>query len=211
MGVRQEKIKVIYNAVDLLIKVPARQKPAVPTIVHSNRLTPWKGVAMLIKIVAKLKQRYPDIVFEIIGDGSEKKALQKLAADLNLDKNVIFHGRVSEPYTHQVFARATIFVLNSFYEGFSHAILHAMTVGIPVITTPVGGNPELVQDPSTSSGQATGLLAPYNDEAAWRAAIEKLLADDVLREKLVVNAKESLKKFKWEKTVTETIEVLSSI
>lgn len=205
IGCEPEKVKIIYNAVDFAGPFPAAQEPARPTLVFSGRLTPWKGVSMLIRVVARLKQKYPDIVFEILGIGSEILNLKALTQEFGIEKNINFHGQVSEQETHQIFSRSTIFVLNTNYEGLSHAILHAMAVGIPVITTPVGGNPELIRDGED------GLLAPYNNEEEWFSAIDKLLQDKDLREKFTGKSKEVLEKFKWSELLEKTVEVFNDL
>ncbi len=198
IGVEPGKTKVIYNAVDFLTNFPARQEPVSPTLVFSGRLTPWKGVEMLIKVVADLKQKYPDIIFEILGEGSEFEKLKKLADELGVKDQVKFRGRVSEEESHQVFARSTIFVLNTNYEGLSHAILNALSVGVPIITTPIGGNPEVILD------DENGLLAPYDNFEAWKSAISRLLDDKDLRQKLSVNGRKTLEKFKWDILLQKT-------
>jgi len=205
IGIESQKIQVIYNAVDFLAEPPAWQPPLVPTLVYAGRLTKWKGVSMLIKIVSRLKKHYPSIKFEILGGGPEENSLKLKVKSEKLEENVKFRGRVSEEETHQVFARSTIFVLNTNYEGLPHSVLNAMRVGIPVITTPVGGNPEVIKDGEN------GMLVPYNDESAWLIAIEKLIADQDLQEKFSADGKKSLQKFKWSELLQKTLEVFKNL
>ena len=205
IGVAEEKIHVIYNAVDFLSASCRWRTPQKPTLVYAGRLTPWKGVEMLIRVVAKLKEKNPDIIFEILGEGSEMNSLKPLVKNLKLEENVKFHGRVSEEESHKIFSRSTIFVLNTNYEGLSHAILNAMQIGVPVITTPVGGNPEIIRNGEN------GLLVPYNNESKWTEAIESLLNDNVLQEKFSANGKNMQVKFKWSELIKKTSELLSTI
>ena len=205
IGVRKEKIHVIYNAVDFLGKLPERQKPDFPILVTACRLTPWKGVEMLIRVMARLKDKYPDIKFEILGEGSQEESLKSLVKSSKLEKNVNFRGRVSQSEILSIFAHSTIFVLNTNYEGLSHTILEAMSVGIPVITTPVGGNPELIKD------NENGLLVKYNDEAVWQTAIERLLNEESLQEKFIANSRKVLEKFKWDELLQKTANVFNEL
>ncbi|MFH0852577.1 MAG: glycosyltransferase family 4 protein [bacterium] len=205
IGVSSKKVRVIYNAVDFFGVLPERQMPDSPTLVFSGRLTPWKGVDMLVKIVTRLKTQYPDIIFDVLGSGSELGKLKKLVRELELEKNVRFHGKISEQETHKIFARSTIFVLNTNYEGLSHAILNAMQVGVPVITTPVGGNPELIED------EESGLLVPYNYERAWEKAIRQLLENEDLREKFIVAGKKMAEKFKWGDVIEKTAAIFKDL
>ncbi|MDD4900798.1 MAG: glycosyltransferase [Patescibacteria group bacterium] len=198
IGVDEEKITVIYNAVDFFPAPPKRQVPLNPTLIYAGRLVRWKGVAMLIQAVQALKEKRPNIIFEILGDGPEEARLKKMVGDLGLAKNVIFRGRVSEEESHGIFARSTVFVLNSNYEGMPHSVLNAMRSGLPVITTPIDGNREVVRD-----GQ-NGLLAPYNELEAWVAAINKLLNDQGLQQTFSNNGLEIVKKFKWSEAVEKT-------
>jgi glycosyltransferase involved in cell wall biosynthesis len=78
---------------------------------------------------------------------------------------------------------ADIFALNTNYEGLSHVLLEAMALGTPVVTTPAGGNIELVVNGET------GLLADFNQRAVWLVAIKTLLTDQVLADKIAAQAK----------------------
>jgi glycosyltransferase involved in cell wall biosynthesis len=198
IGVFSGKIHVIYNAVDFFGTVPERAEPLSPIIVFSGRLIVWKGVQMLVELMPRLKEKYPDLIFKIIGDGPEKNKIKP--AD-----GAIFLGRMSEEETQKIMAHSTIFVLNTNYEGLPHSVLNALNVGLPVITTPVGGNPEVIQS------EYNGLLAAYNDKEAWFKAITRLLDDRALRDKFSANGRQTLEKFKWSELVEKTIGVFKSI
>jgi glycosyltransferase involved in cell wall biosynthesis len=205
IGAEPEKISVVYNSIDFLPAPPAWRDPERPILAFAGRLTPWKGVEMLIRILAKIKESYSEIVFEIMGEGPEREKLQKLARELGLEKNVVFHGKVSEEESHKIFARSSVFVLNSNYEGLPHSVLNAMRVGLPVITTPAGGNPEVVENGKN------GLLAPYNSEKEWEESILKILSDGELRQKFSAEGKKTLEKFRWENVLRKTREVFESL
>jgi len=205
IGVAKDKISVIYNSVNFFSEQNQKIKPTAPTLVFAGRLMPWKGVTALLSVVAELKNNFPDIIFEVLGDGPQELYLKEVAKNLSLGKNVNFHGRVSEPESHKIFSRSTIFVLNTNYEGLPHSVLNAMACGLPVITTPVGGNPEVVQDGEN------GLLAPYNDKKAWANAITRLLNDESLQTKFIANGQKTLESFKWDKLVDETVRVINEI
>ncbi|HRY52898.1 MAG TPA: glycosyltransferase [Candidatus Portnoybacteria bacterium] len=205
IGVAKEKITVIYNSVDFFGEQSAKIKPEAPTLVFAGRLMPWKGVEALLYVVAKLKEQWPEIIFEVLGDGPEDKKLKELAHKLKIEPNVKFCGRVSEKDSHIIFARSTIFILNTNYEGLPHSVLNAMRAGLPVITTAVGGNVEVVQ-----SGE-NGLLVPYNDKQAWVSAISRLLGDESLQAKFVANSQKTLENFRWDKLVAKTVIVLNDI
>lgn len=205
IGVAPAKISVIYNAVDFFGRVPEKKEPAFPVLVFAGRLMPWKGVEMILRMAARLKTRWPEIIFEILGDGPEEARLKELARELGIERNVKFHGRISEPASHEIFARSTVFVLNTNYEGLPHSVLNAMACGLPVITTPVGGNTEVVKDGEN------GLLAPYDDIDAWEKAAGRLLTDEALRQKFIANGHRTLENFKWDDLVEKTIAVFDEL
>ncbi|MBU2068453.1 glycosyltransferase family 4 protein [Patescibacteria group bacterium] len=212
IGVSDEKIKVIYNSVDFLdinddLKVDLKKELNVSgrVILTNARLTLWKGVDMLIKIMPRLIEKYGDINFIIISEGPERKNLEKLVLDLDIEKNVFFVGRVSRQLVVSYLKIADVFVLNTNYEGMSFVILEAMKVGAPIITTPAGGNPETIKD-----GQ-TGLLVNYRNKGQWLKAISRILDNSELAERLVDNAKKDLKRFSWDNLVKETINVFENI
>jgi glycosyltransferase involved in cell wall biosynthesis len=131
--------------------------------------------------------------------------LKNFSRQLNIEKSVNFRGIISEPESHLVFTNSTIFVLNSNYEGMTHAVLNAMNIGVSVITTPVGGNPEVVQN------EYNGFLVSYNDKEAWFKTIIRLLEDKSLREKFSQNGKKILEKFRWSELIIKTIDVFNSV
>jgi glycosyltransferase involved in cell wall biosynthesis len=218
IGISEEKIKVIYNSVDFLsfendLKIDLRKELKIngKVILTNARLTPWKGVDMLIKIMPELIRKHNNIKLIIISEGPERENLEKLAVDLDIEKNVFFAGRVSRDLVVEYLKIADIFVLNTNYEGMSFSLLEAMKIGTPVITTKVGGNIETVKDPSTSSGQATGLLVDYNNKEQWIEAINFIINNPDFGKKLVQQAKNDLKRFNWNNLVKETINVFENL
>jgi len=212
IGVQEERIKVIYNSIDFLdiigdSKVDLKKELNITdkVILTNARLTPWKGVDMLIKIMPQLIKKYEKIRFIIISEGPERKNLEKLAVDLDVEEHVFFAGRVSRELVVEYLKISDAFVLNTNYEGMSHVLLEAMKVGTPIITTKAGGNPETIKD------KETGLLVDYRDKEQWINAINQILDNPDLSEKLVNNAKEDLKRFNWDNLVQETIKVFEEI
>ena len=212
IGVSEEKIKVIYNSIDFLdtdnnLKINLKEELNITgkIILTNARLTPWKGVDMLIKIMPQLIERYNDIKFIIISEGPERKNLEKLAVDLDVEDHVIFLGRVSRQLVVEYLKISDVFVLNTNYEGMSHVLLEAMKVGTPIITTKAGGNPETIKN------KETGILIDYRDKEQWINAIIQILDNSDLAQELVKNAKEDLKRFNWENLYKETIKVFENL
>jgi glycosyltransferase involved in cell wall biosynthesis len=130
------------------------------------RLSPEKDIASLLRAVALVVPAAPDFRLEIAGDGPLRKELQQLAADLRLDRQVRFLGEVSD--IPKLLGRSSLFVLPSQTEGISLTILEAMSRGLPVLATSVGGNPEVVE-----SG-TSGLLVPAGNPAALAHGLLRL-------------------------------------
>lgn len=212
IGVKKYNIEVIYNSIDFLdvisdSKISLKKELGVPdkVILTNARLTPWKGVDTLIKIMPKLIKLHKDIRLVIISEGPERKNLEKLAVDLNVDKHVFFAGRVDRRLVVEYLKIADVFCLNTNYEGMSFVILEAMKVGVPVITTKAGGNPETVKD------KKTGILVDYKDKKQWFEAINMVLNDSELAKKLVDNAKNDLKRFSFDDLVKKTVNVFENV
>jgi glycosyltransferase involved in cell wall biosynthesis len=107
-----------------------------------------------------------------------------LAVELGIGKQVIFLGNISGVAT--LLQTLDIFVLNSHYEGMSNTLLEAMASGLAVIATSVGSNPELVTDGDS------GILIPTDDETALMSALERLVADEVLRKRIGMSARQRI-------------------
>jgi glycosyltransferase involved in cell wall biosynthesis len=128
-------------------------------------------------------------------------------------------GKINHDKVLDYLKAGDTFILNTGYEGFSHVLLEAMAAGIPIVTTNVGGNHELI-DPSAGSsamssgpngsGQA-GILVEYNNKKQLKNAILKLYKDKDLREKFIKNAQEKVKEFSKENMIKKTIEVLNKL
>jgi glycosyltransferase involved in cell wall biosynthesis len=209
-GITKEKIHVIYNGVDLpksgLAKEEARKQIGVAgnIIVSCGRLAPWKGFRMLIKIMPQLLQVNQFVRLVIVGDGGDMPMLTSVVRNLGLERKVFLVGRKSHQELATYLAAADMFVLNTGYEGFSHQVLEAMVAGIPVITTSVGGNREVIMQ-----GQ-NGLMVRYNDEFNLVEAIKTVWRQPELTEQLVANGYHTVAAFSVEKMFAQSVELLQS-
>lgn len=128
----------IYNKVDSVKKINEREYD----LCYVGRLVSVKRVDRLINIVYQLKKQYPKIRCMIVGDGNLLSDLKKKVNDLNLDKNIIFCGFQFNPY--QYLNNSKIFCLTSKWEGYGLVAFEALTLGLPVVATNVGGLKEIV-------------------------------------------------------------------
>lgn len=209
-GVDPVKIKVIYNGVEPFeitqTKEEARKKLGIPgaLILSYGRLVPWKGFRMLIKIMPKLLEINQFMRLVIVGDGPEFKSLKTIVSNMNLDRKVYVVGKKNRKELEEYVAASDMFVLNTGYEGFSHQILEAMSAGLPVITTPIGGNKEVMVQGEN------GLMVKYNDEFNLIEAIRTIYTNSEIREEFIKNGKETASHYSFDKMYNETVKVLET-
>jgi glycosyltransferase involved in cell wall biosynthesis len=100
---------------------------------------------------------------------------------------------------------ADVFVLNSTYEGLSHALIETMSLGTPIIATAIGGNPELI------TNEVDGLLIPPNNDEALHAALLRVEKDPMAAKARAVSAKQKTSTFSIDTTITQLAELLHTI
>jgi glycosyltransferase involved in cell wall biosynthesis len=144
----------------------------------------WKkGLQYALDAVYELKKRNLHFLYDIVGDGDERPALQALAQDLGLSENVRFHGAIDSAGVSEFYEKADVFVLSSVRESFGVVLVEAQAAGLPVVATRVGGIPEAVQEDETA------LLVPPRDPTALADALSKLLRHPELRARLGRNGR----------------------
>ncbi len=161
-------------------------------------LRSWKGHHFLIEAIKEIISVIPDIRLLIVGDGPQKNNIINLIKELHLEKYVILTGHQEDPAPF--FKAIDVMVLPSYaYEATSQVLPQAMAMGKPVISTHVGGLPEVVID------RQTGLVVPPKDSTAIAKAIQLLFSDIKLRQTLAKQGREhTLKNFTFEKMIQTT-------
>jgi sugar transferase (PEP-CTERM/EpsH1 system associated) len=158
----------VWNGIDLSrfqYHGPSRK----PVAISVARLSPVKDFPTLLRGVAKAVAAHPEFRLRIVGDGGERPRLEQLMRDLRLEQHVEFLGeRHNVP---QLLKEAGFFVSSSKTEGISLTLLEAMAVGLPVLTTSVGGNAEIVRDGET------GYLVESLNPDAIAAGISRMLRE----------------------------------
>ncbi len=151
------------------------------SILYAGTVNARKGYVDMIKAFARIAKKYPDWMIVFAGNGEIGQGMA-LATDLGISSQTLFLGWVTGEAKERAFREATIFCLPSYAEGFPMAVLDAWTYGLPVITTPVGGIPDIAQD-----GKNMLLFTP-GDVAGLACQMERMISDCELRENI---AKES--------------------
>lgn len=145
-------------------------------IVFFGRLSHDKGVDLLLRAYKNLDNPKPFLT--IVGEGEEKEKLDRLSKDLGIFHNVRFLPWLSHHELGELLSKSRICVLPSRDENFSLAILSALCVSVPTISTRVGGTPEIIKDGET------GLLVQYDDIKSLTEAMENFLANPFEAEKI---------------------------
>jgi glycosyltransferase involved in cell wall biosynthesis len=199
-GVPEDKIVVIYNALEPYHEIQRAIAPlqTLVKLVMVSRLVPWKRVDRVIEAIVSRD----DTGLVIIGDGPERRYLEELARTLQVTERVYFAGQLCKEETLAIMATCDLFVLNSSYEGFPHVVLEAMSLGLPVVATAVGGTPEVIRDHENGA-----LIAPMADgvlsETLW-----KLASSPSERRRLACEAMLTVERFRLAAMVEQTEAVL---
>jgi glycosyltransferase involved in cell wall biosynthesis len=215
VGLPERKLTVVHNAIELpeapvphVAKTNLRELLGVEenTLIVGTvaRLHPVKGYTYLVKAIRQVVKERQNVVFPWIGEGDQHDELLREAQELGVEKYIKFLGfRKDVP---DLLPQFDVFVLPSLSEGLSVAILEALAAGVPVLTTAVGGSPEVI-----TSGE-TGLLVPSMDPAALADRICLLLSDTALRKRLASAGQEMVfQRFSLRRLVRETTDVYRAL
>ena len=202
------KIHRVYNGVDLARFAVTDFGSAPPEIISIGRLIEKKGFSDLISACALLRSRGRQFQCIIIGEGPLEESLQAQIAEENLKPCVTLSGPQTQAEITKRLAHATVFALPCTHEtgggmdNLPTVIMEAMAAGLPVISTPLAGIPEMVED------GANGELVPDRDPAALAAAIEKLLDDPERARRLGDRSRQIAKeKFSIETSARQLLEL----
>jgi glycosyltransferase involved in cell wall biosynthesis len=202
-GIPSENIQVIYNAVHIedlgLVPENVTQLPR-PLVVTAGRFVPWKHIDGVIDAVASI----PQASLAVIGDGPLQASLTRYA-HTKLPGRSVFTGMLSHQDALATIHSADVFVLNSSYEGLSHFLIEALSVGVPIIATRVGGNTEVITD------ESNGLLIDSGDSKLLAATLSRVFADTALQGRLRREATESAKRFSEETMLASTTQLLQTL
>ena len=206
MGVKPDKVQVIYNGLDVSALVPGddpdavRRKlgilPGQRVVAMVGRLHAVKGHVFLLQAARQVVAQYDEVVFLLVGEGTERRLIERTVEELGLNDKVIMTGYY--PNVSELYPIMDMLCLPSLMEGMGLVLLEAMYFGVPVVATQVGGIPELIID-----GESGLLVAPGNSEAL-AVAITWLLDDPDLRQRLIVGGQRRAQEFTVEKMVRQT-------
>ena len=175
-GIQAEKIQVIANAEELEIisesREDIRKKLSLlgTILISAGRLVPWKGFNILIELMPEIIRSHSDAMLFIVGSGPQKERLESLITAKGLNERIKLLGAITHRDLLKFMKASDAFVLATAYEGLSHVILEAMAMGTLVVTSNVGGNPELVEH------RTNGFLFHLDDRENIIRIIQEALA-----------------------------------
>lgn len=185
-GFPEESIVEIPNGVDLHTFVPRspRSRPEGTTITFVGRLDRYKGVGFLLEAFKRVLARISTARLVIVGTGPDETLLKKTVARLQMQRSVHFKGRQED--VGAVLTDTDIFVLPTLSEGMSNVLLEAMSCGLPVVATSVGGNCDLIRH------RQNGILVPPGDVPALSEALMEMLDNTALAQQLGDEARKTV-------------------
>ncbi len=199
-GIPQDKVRVFYFTMPDVMTTHNIQQGNRAGIVCVARLHQSKGHTVLIEAVAQLKLDFPDLRVTLIGDGELRADLERKVASMGLAETCHFLG--TQPYGDvlQHMANAAVHVLPSLAEAFGLVNVEAMAVGTPVVSSAVGGIPDVVRD------GVDGHLVPPGDVDALAMRLRQVLGDEAHRTTLGQNARARfLETFEREQALSQQI------
>lgn len=175
-GYTAKRIVALPHAVDLRRWVPPTVENRMIDLLFVGALEPHKQVSRIIRSVADLRQRFPNVSLAVVGDGSERLKLERLADELGISQNVVFAGYQPEPVNWYQSSRFV--VIASRWEGFPFVIVEGMCTGVVPVAARVGAIGDVI------THRETGYLFNGEDPRELTNALHEVLSDRELSERM---------------------------
>lgn len=214
LGADADKILVVGNGVDIdkfkpVSRADARKRLSIPptaqVLISVGGLVERKGFHRVIECLPELMAKYPEIVYIIVGgasrEGDWSVRLRQLVEKKGLQKYVHFLGELSPGELKYPLSASDVFVLSTRNEGWANVFLEAMACGLPVVTTNVGGNAEVVSD------DCLGEIVPFGDRGALAAALDSALSRGWDHDKIINHARKN----SWDTRVDALVKEFQSV
>jgi len=211
----ESRVSVVPNGIDPVDLQPVEDldalrarfaKPDERLIVLVGRLVYEKGFQLALDALPGLVERLGNVRFLVAGSGTHEEQLREQATRLGLDGHGTFLGWIGDDVLHSLYRIADLCVVPSLYEPFGLVALEAMASGCPCIVADTGGLREIVPD-----DERVGLRFNGGDAEHLAVMIERLLTDEVLRDRLVAEASEHVLSFDWADVARQTIELYGAL
>jgi colanic acid/amylovoran biosynthesis glycosyltransferase len=199
------KLQLCRLGVDTASFVPATlaRETGPVRLLSVGRLTPAMGQWLLVQACAALRRAEVAFELTIVGDGPDRAALAAAVASHGLQEQVKFTGSLNQTEVRAELARADVFVLPSLAEGIPVVLMEAMSSGVPCVTSPVNGIPELIEH------DRHGLLATPGDVDALTLQLRRVIEDGALRRRLALAGRAQVeRRFELADNVAQLAEIL---
>ena len=211
LGLSRDEIRVVYNGVrvdrfrpDARAPIPGLPSADGPVVLYSGRPTLLKGIGVLVDAIPEILDQVPAAHFAFAGASEAEFRSLTDARKLPMD-HLHFLGKLPYDALPGAYASADVAVAPTFRDNVPFWVLEAMSSGVPVVASRIGGIPELVTEGKT------GTLVPPGSPSALAEAVIRLLRDPDLREELGRAARQSaVDRFTWSRAADETLELYRS-
>jgi glycosyltransferase involved in cell wall biosynthesis len=197
LGLPADQVTAVPNGIDARFS-PGGHRSAHPMVLTVGRLVPHKRLEWLIRAMHAIRPRLPDLELIVVGDGYERRSLEQLVHELQADAFVRFDGRISDDDLVARYRSAWLVASASSDEGWGMTITEAAACATPAVATRIAGHVDVIDH------GRSGLLADSPDELT--AAIEQVLVDPALRERLGAGAHDRARGLTWDRTALEVLQ-----
>ena len=194
----------IFNIIDLDQFEFRQRTPLRPVFLSNRNLEAHYGVDCVLRAFADIQREIPEAVLTVVGDGSQREALENLASELHLQRTT-FTGRVEHDEINRQYYASDIYLNASKIDNQPLSILEAFACGLPVVTTDAGGIPDIVTD------EITGFLAPIGHYESLAAHALKLLTHQEIATAMTERARSECTRYTWPVVCPQWLDVYHSV
>jgi glycosyltransferase involved in cell wall biosynthesis len=203
-----KNLLLLPNALELHQHRPGIRSPLRPNLIWLRAFHEIYNPAMAVRVLAHLKNAFPDIRLTMVGPDKDRLSLKKVIATARacgVESHLAVVGHVTKADVPQCLERADIFLNTSNFDNTPVSVLEAMASGLCVVSTNAGGIPNLLKT------EEEALLVPVNDDLAMAAAIRRLLSDERLTRQMQARALAKVEQFDWKVVLPQWQTLLKSV
>ncbi len=217
-NVPESKVTVLYSGVNERFR-PVTDAAALaalraryglgnrPYVLAVGTVQPRKNYELLVRAFRAVAERQPHALVIAGGKGWLTEGLAVEIARQGLSERVLLAGFVADEDLPALYSAADLFVFPSLYEGFGLPLLEAMACGVAVVSSDASSLPEVAQ----TGGEPAALMLPPADEAAWTAAMLRLLDDDGARQRLIAAGRGQVARFTWQAAAGQLAQLYAAL
>jgi glycosyltransferase involved in cell wall biosynthesis len=207
-GIPAERIGILHNGIRFPDLEPREVTERPCRVAYLGRLEPYKRIDLMLRALATLTERFPGLEIVLVGRGSQREALERLAGELGIAGRTRFTGFVSDAERDATVAEARLCVCPSVKEGWGITVIEANALGVPVVATDAPGLRDAVRH------DQTGLLVPDGAPGAFTrdlaAAVAELLGDEQRLARLAAGAAAWSRRFDWDDSAQRMAEAIDA-